>query len=49
MNMATSPGGKRISNEASRLNNYNQDALKTLLEYDGEDVLNLKTLRERLI
>ncbi len=30
------------------VNDYDQSALKTLLEYNKEDVLNLKTLRERL-
>jgi hypothetical protein len=30
------------------VNNYDQDALATLLEYNKEDVLNLKTLKERL-
>ncbi len=30
-------------------NDYDQGALATLLEYNKEDVLNLKTLRERLI
>ena len=39
--------------EAARLwwryvNDHNQDALNTLLEYNKEDVLNLKTLREKL-
>ena len=31
------------------VNDYNQKALATLLEYNREDVLNLKTLRERLL
>jgi len=31
------------------LNDYDQEALATLLEYNKEDVLNLKTLKERLI
>ncbi len=31
------------------VNDYDQDALATLLEYNKEDVLNLKTLRERLV
>ncbi|MDP6511360.1 MAG: ribonuclease H-like domain-containing protein [Dehalococcoidia bacterium] len=31
------------------VNDYNQKALATLLEYNKEDVLNLKTLRERLL
>ncbi len=30
------------------VNDYDQDALTTLLEYNKEDVLNLKRLRERL-
>ena len=30
------------------VNDYDQAALKTLLEYNKEDVLNLKTLRDRL-
>lgn len=30
------------------INDYNQDALNTLLEYNKEDVVNLKTLKERL-
>jgi len=30
------------------VNNYDKAALKTLLEYNKEDVLNLKTLRDRL-
>ena len=39
--------------EAARLwrryvNDHDEDALKTLLEYNKEDVLNLKTLKERL-
>jgi uncharacterized protein YprB with RNaseH-like and TPR domain len=29
-------------------NNYDRDALLTLLEYSREDVVNLKTLRETL-
>ena len=31
------------------VNDYDHDALATLLEYNKEDVLNLKTLRERLL
>jgi uncharacterized protein YprB with RNaseH-like and TPR domain len=31
------------------VNDYDEDALATLLEYNKEDVLNLKTLRERLL
>jgi uncharacterized protein YprB with RNaseH-like and TPR domain len=31
------------------VNDYDEDALSTLLEYNKEDVLNLKTLRERLL
>ena len=31
------------------VNDYNEDALTTLLEYNKEDVLNLKTLKERLL
>ncbi len=31
------------------VNNYDQSALKTLLEYNKEDVVNLKTLRDRLL
>jgi hypothetical protein len=31
------------------VNDDNEDALRTLLEYNKEDVLNLKTLRERLL
>jgi hypothetical protein len=31
------------------VNDYDQDALTTLLEYNKEDVLNLKTLKERLL
>jgi len=31
------------------VNDYNEDALNTLLEYNKEDVLNLKVLRERLL
>ena len=31
------------------VNDYDQDALKTLLEYNREDVVNLKTLKDRLI
>jgi uncharacterized protein YprB with RNaseH-like and TPR domain len=31
------------------VNNYDQSALKTLLEYNKEDVVNLKALRDRLI
>ncbi len=31
------------------LNDYDQDALATLLEYNREDVVNLKTLKERLL
>ena len=30
------------------VNDYDQDALATLLEYNKEDVVNLKTLKERL-
>ena len=30
------------------VNDYDEDALATLLEYNKEDVLNLKLLRERL-
>ncbi len=30
------------------VNDYDEEALNTLLEYNKEDVLNLKTLRERL-
>jgi uncharacterized protein YprB with RNaseH-like and TPR domain len=30
------------------VNDYDQEALKTLLEYNREDVVNLKTLREKL-
>ena len=31
------------------VNDYDKDALATLLEYNKEDVLNLKTLKERLL
>ena len=31
------------------INDYDQDALATLLEYNREDVVNLKTLKERLL
>ena len=31
------------------VNDYDEDALSTLLEYNKEDVLNLKTLRKRLL
>ncbi len=31
------------------VNDYDQDALNTLLEYNKEDVLNLKVLKEKLI
>ncbi|MFC1985429.1 ribonuclease H-like domain-containing protein [Chloroflexota bacterium] len=31
------------------VNDYDQDALSTLLEYNREDVVNLKTLKERLL
>jgi len=31
------------------VNDYNEDALNTLLEYNKEDVLNLKILKERLL
>ncbi|MFC1907506.1 ribonuclease H-like domain-containing protein [Chloroflexota bacterium] len=31
------------------VNDYDQDALNTLLEYNKEDVVNLKTLKERLL
>lgn len=31
------------------VNDYDEDALATLLEYNKEDVINLKTLRERLL
>lgn len=31
------------------VNDYDEDALATLLEYNKEDVLNLKTLKERLL
>jgi len=31
------------------VNDYNQDALTTLLEYNKEDAVNLKTLKERLL
>ena len=31
------------------VNHYDERALATLLEYNREDVLNLKTLRERLL
>lgn len=31
------------------LNDYDEDALATLLEYNREDVVNLKTLKERLL
>jgi len=31
------------------VNDYEEDALNTLLEYNKEDVLNLKTLKERLL
>ena len=31
------------------VNDYDQDALATLLEYNREDVVNLKTLKERLL
>ena len=31
------------------VNDYDEDALNTLLEYNKEDVLNLKALRERLL
>jgi len=33
----------------SYVNDYNQKALSTLLEYNKEDVMSLKTLRERLL
>jgi len=31
------------------VNNYDEDALAILLEYNKEDVLNLKTLKEKLL
>ncbi|MFC1991838.1 ribonuclease H-like domain-containing protein [Chloroflexota bacterium] len=31
------------------VNNYDEDALHTLLEYNKEDVLNLKTLKKKLL
>ena len=31
------------------VNDYDEDALNTLLEYNKEDVLNLKVLKERLL
>ena len=31
------------------INDYDEDALNTLLEYNKEDVINLKTLKERLL
>ena len=31
------------------VNDYDEDALKTLLEYNREDVINLKTLKEMLL
>ncbi len=31
------------------VNDYDEDALATLLEYNKEDVINLKTLKERLL
>ncbi len=31
------------------INDYDEEALRTLLEYNKEDVLNLKTLKERLL
>ena len=31
------------------VNDYDEDALNTLLEYNREDVLNLKTLKEKLL
>jgi len=31
------------------VNDYDEDALNTLLEYNKEDVVNLKTLKERLL
>jgi hypothetical protein len=31
------------------INDYDEDALKLLLEYNKEDVVNLKALRDRLI
>jgi uncharacterized protein YprB with RNaseH-like and TPR domain len=30
------------------INNYDEDALETLLEYNKEDVMNLMTLKEKL-
>ena len=36
-------GGKRYVNE------YDQDALATLFEYNKENVVNLKTLKEKLL
>jgi len=30
-------------------NDYDEDALATLLEYNKEDVINLKVLKERLL
>jgi len=31
------------------VNDYDEDALSTLLEYNREDVVNLKTLKEKLL
>jgi len=31
------------------INDYDEDALNTLLEYNKEDVINLKTIKERLL
>jgi uncharacterized protein len=31
------------------INDYDENALKTLLEYNKEDVINLKTLKDRLV
>jgi len=31
------------------VNDYDEEALATLLEYNKEDVINLKTLKERLL
>ena len=33
----------------SYVNDYNEDALNNLLEYNREDVINLKTLKEKLL
>ena len=31
------------------MNDYSEDALSTLLEYNKEDVVNLKVLKEKLL